>query len=225
MQMFISALVTNGQILSMWQNTVKFINYYAYRVIAPEKNSLDKDFWNIYCEKFYNEVVALSKKEPELIFIGENYDVADCCTCASSSHFIIFTEYSDYSMPVICGDCMRGYPLYKLPKTYDRTEYFDLLSWQIAYQACDTQFMEGIGERHGYKMMHDPKSSLSKMGMKIRDFLEIKTGKNFYYFLFCYYSKNKQTCPICGEKWMNKNKKIQYDYVCEKCHVVSNDIG
>ena len=90
----------------------------------------------------------------------------DSCTCEAPSHYILFSECLWAASPIICGDCKCPVPLYKFPKTYDGTEYFDLLGWQKAYRACDRQFYEGIGERHGYKMMHDPNSLLSKEALQ-----------------------------------------------------------
>lgn len=225
MQWFLSALYKNGQILSHYQNTVKFENHYACRVTAPEMDSLEEKYWNTYCKEFYKEVTGHSRRKPYLHFIGENYDVEDCCRCSSPSHYILMSEFATHTSPVLCGDCMKAVPLYKLPKTYYEEEYYDLLGWQKVYESCDRLFMDGIGERFGYKMMHDPKSMLSVEGRRICQFLEEKTGKPFYYFLFQYYSKNKAACPLCGEKWNNEDRtKIRYDYACRHCRVVSNDI-
>lgn len=227
MQWFISSLYKNGQILSAYQNTVKCSDYFACRVVALEIDSLGEKYFNKYTTQFLKDVIKISKKPPELIYIGENYDVEDCCTCASPSSYILYTDRISFGPPIVCGDC-RGYvPLYKFPKTYDETEYYDLLGWQKAYQACDRQFFEGIGERHAYNMMHDPNSFLSKEALRYSRLLEEKIGKPFYYFLFTYYKNNKPICPKCGEPWCNQDKeekfKLDYDYVCHRCRLVSDD--
>lgn len=224
MQWFLAALEKNGQILSHYYNTVKLDNHYACRVTAPEIDSLHERYWNTFCRKFYHEVAEKSVKMPVLQYIGENYDVPDCCTCSDPSHYILLSEYAQYTIPILCGDCLQTVPLYKFPKTYDKEEYYDVLSWQKLYESCDRQFTEGIGERFGYKMMHDPNSLLSREGMRICKFLEKETGKPFYYFLFQYYRKNKDTCPICNGQWVNQQTgKVHYDMVCHHCRIVSND--
>lgn len=227
MQWYLSSLYKNGQILSSFQNTVKYEDHFACRCVALEKDSLNRKYGNKYTEQFLENVAKRSRKPPKLQFIGENYDVEDCCACQSSSHYILRTDCQSPAPPVICGDCNRPVPLYRFPKTYDNSEYYDLLGWQKTYQACDRQFLEGIGERHGYKMMHDPNSALSRMGLQFCKLLEEKTQKPFYYYLFNYYSKTKPLCPNCGVPWHSGESdsayEVQYDYVCHRCRLVSND--
>lgn len=224
MQWFISSLYKNGQILRDYQNTVKLHDSYQYRVVAPEKTSLERKLYNKYSEGIFQKVLTLSAKPPELYFIGENYDVQDCCECSDSSHYILDADASECSSPIICGDCGCSVPLYRFPKTY-HDEYFDILNWQQVYCACWMQYLQGIGERHGYRMMHSYKSDLAIEGRGICTFLETHTGKPFYYFLFKYYSKNRKECPCCGDLWVNSDQKYNYGYVCHKCRLVSDDIG
>lgn len=224
MQWFISSLVNNGQILSGYQNTVKFADHYACRIVALEMDSLSEKYANKYTEKFFEDVLKQSAKPPELVFIGENYDIEDCCLCAAPSHYIMYADCQSCAPPILCGDCKNSVVLYKFPKTYDHSEYFDLLGWQKAYQACDRQFLEGIGERHGYKMMHDPNSPLSRIALEYCRLFEEQVGAPFYYFLFRYYSKNRKLCPSCGENWGNcEPNKFHYDFICHRCRLVSND--
>ena len=187
-------------------------------------DSLDEKYYNKYCKEFLSAVVEKSLKEPEVHFIGENYDAHEICNCETTSHYILFFPYRYIEYPVLCGDCLDSVPLYKLPKTYVDEEYHDVYAWQRVYDACNTQFMVGIGERYGYKMMNSPNSGLSKEGLRICSYWEMHTKKPFYYFLFKYYRKNKTTCPTCGQNWENKNEEIRYEYVCEKCRLVSNNI-
>ncbi len=222
---FIASLVNNGQILNEYQNTVKLEDCYACRVVALEMDSLSEKYWNKYSVKFFKEVEEMSARPAQLLLIGENYDDEDCCTCKSPSHYVLQTNMASALPPVCCGDCNKPVPLYKFPKTYDNSEYYDLLGWQKTYRSCDRQFYQGIGERHGYRMMNDPDSMLSKEALRYCAFFEEKTGIPFFYFLFKYYSPNKPVCPKCGEPWKNRDTgKIHYDYVCHKCRLVSNDI-
>lgn len=111
MQWFISALSKNGQILTSYQNTIKYSDHYAYRVVAPEMDSLDEKYYNKYCRKFLDSVTEKSLKAPEIQLIGENYDVEDSCSCKSPSHYILYTTYISEESPIICGDCIKSVPL------------------------------------------------------------------------------------------------------------------
>ena len=150
--------------------------------------SLLKSKHYLYVGFMCHQVIEKSLKAPEIYLIGENYDVQNSCGCENPSHYVLYIRYGlSKEYPIICGDCEKSIPLYKFPKTYtDDEEYHDILCWQRLYSACDTQFMLGIGERHGYKMMNDLNSELSKEGLRICAFLEEKVNKPFYYFLFKY---------------------------------------
>lgn len=224
MRWFISALEKTGQILPACQNTVRLKDCFACRVVCPERDSLNEKYGSKYTKQFFTELLEISRKPPQLTCIGENYDVDDCCTCVSPSHYILYTECWSFAPPIICGDCKHSVPLYRFPPTYEGEEYYDLLQWQRVYQSCDRQFLEGTGERHGYGMMHNPASPLSKEALKYCSVLETQIGKPFYYFLFRYYSRNKLMCPKCGKPWANTEPdRIHYDCVCHTCRLVSND--
>jgi Zn-ribbon-containing, possibly nucleic-acid-binding protein len=223
MYWFLASLSKNGLILEDFQNTVKQPDHYACRLIAPTKDSLNEKFYNKYNHKFLNELIGKSARAPEFEFIAENYDVPDSCVCEKSSHFILHTSYNSSVSPIICGDCLDPVPLFDFPKTYDDSEYYDILNWKKVYKACDMQFMQGIGERHGYKMIHCHDSALTQEGLRICTYLEDRVSKKFYYFLYDYYEKNKRTCPKCGSDWVNLQSDVfNYNYVCHQCRLVSN---
>ena len=56
MQWFISCLYKNGQILSEFQNTVKCAEYFACRIVAPERDSLSEKYGNRYTREFFEDV-------------------------------------------------------------------------------------------------------------------------------------------------------------------------
>jgi len=222
---FWAALSINGQILPTNEHTIKHNDHYALRVVAPQMDSLDKKHYNKYCKISIESVTEKSKIPPEIHFIGINYDAGKCCACENPSHYILHIPYGSAGYPVLCGNCEMSVPLHKLPRTYDENqEFHDVLCWWKVYKSCDKQFMVGIGERHAYKMMNDPNSHLSEEGLRICTLWEELVKKPFYYFLFKYYKKNKPTCPKCGENWVNDNGNFNYNYVCEKCRLVSNDL-
>jgi len=220
---FMSSLVLNGLILKDWQSTIKHDNYLTCRLTAFEQDSLEKNYYNRYNHQYFAALKEKSLKQPEYELIGANFDDEECCRCKNTSHFVLHGENYMNSSPVYCGDCFCPVPLYRFPKTHDESEYFDIISWQRAYCACDTQFMVGIGERHGYFMMHSPKSKLTQEGLRIAHFLEEKTGNPFYYYLYNFHSGNSIVCPICGKDWVNAESDLyHYDFVCKECRVIAN---
>lgn len=217
---YLAALSMNGQILQYGQITVfdqeRFINY----ILSPEENSLDLQYNNIYVNKFLESLCELSSRNPIHRIIGQSTDFEPSCNCESPSKYILYTTLWKHDSPIVCGDCMSSVPLYKLPKIEQEDEYFTVLSWQKAYSACDRLFMEGYNERGAYKRMSNPTSDISKLGRGICQSFERVTGKPFYYYLFHYYSRQKTTCPICGEAWrMESGFK---EYCCEECRLVSD---
>ncbi|MDR2869762.1 MAG: Zn-ribbon-containing protein [Deferribacteraceae bacterium] len=218
---FMAALANNGQILYSFINSVKYSNHYTCRVVVPEMDSLDEKYYNDSCKNMLHFVNERSVKPPDSSFIGENSHITNGCICKNSSHYVLYTFYLGEQSPVICGDCLKGVAIYKLPNDSE-LRYF---SWKWLHQACDRQFMNGIGERHGYKMMNDPKSALSQEGLEICANLEALVKKPVYYFLFKYYTKNKASCPKCGADWINYDNKFHYGYVCHNCRLASEDCG
>lgn len=222
-QSFFGSLVCNGLILEDHQSITKADDFFTCRVVTPEIDSLETKYFNKYNIRDFDVIKSKSAKAPSYQFIGENFDVNDSCECKAPSHYVLYTSYCSSASPITCGDCLATVPLYKFPKTYDDSEYFDVLTWQKAYRACDMQFMKDIGERHGYYMIHNPKSALTKAGLEICRYLEERVKKPFYYFLYDFYSKNKPTCPNCGQDWINDDFSVlNYDFVCQKCRLVSN---
>jgi len=225
MQWYVAALAKNGQILPTYQISTRLANCYVYHVVAPEMDSLDEMHDNKYCRMFLATVVEKSHTPPEISLVGGNYDIEDCCVCEDPSYYVLSTPDRAFEPPVVCGDCQKNLPLYRLPKTDDGEEYYAVLWWQRVYQACDLQFLSGIGERHGYRMMNNPTSELAEEGLRICAHWEEQVKKPFYYFLYKHYRRNGPTCPKCADNWVNEDPGIKYDYVCGKCRLVSNDLG
>lgn len=219
---FVEDLVLDGKVSGKGRNALKTENSYVYRLIVPEKESLDIKLFNEDCAMDWADITEFSVSEPKIAHIGEAMGMEPVCSCRNPSHYILFTMNGRGEPPVICGDCLKPVPLYRFKPTLDNVDYADILAWDKVYKACDAEFMGGIGERHAFKMMSDYSSALSEDALKICGELERTTKKPVYYFLFKYYTNPKKTCPKCGENWENFDEKYQYDFVCHNCRLVSN---
>lgn len=222
---YFSALSKNGQILINSCNSIymesKFVTYF----LAPEMDSIDAKNNNKYVSEFYAKFLELCRRKPSISIIGKSSDYELPCNCKSPSWYMLYTDYMTHESPIVCGDCGSTVPLYKLPKILGEDEYFKVLGWQKAYQACDRLFMEGIGERGAYQRLSKPTSDLSVLGREICEAFEKATGKPFYYYLFRYYSSHKLSCSICGSEWkLGDGESLFIDYRCDKCRLVGDKV-
>ncbi|MFZ5985721.1 MAG: DUF2310 family Zn-ribbon-containing protein [Bacillota bacterium] len=220
---YFGALIKNGQILMNDCNTIfqedKFITY----LLAPEQDSLDLRNSNKYVNDFYAKLLTLCTQEPTIQLLGKSSDYEDTCNCKTPSWYMLYSDYTTNESPVVCGDCGKSVPLYRLPKILGEDEYYTVLGWQKAYNACDRLFLEGIAERAAYQRLSKHTSDLSKMGREICTAFENAAEKPFYYYLFRYYSSHKTVCPICRDNWLlNESDRSFIDYRCNTCRLVAD---
>ncbi|WP_027627641.1 DUF2310 family Zn-ribbon-containing protein [Ruminiclostridium cellobioparum] len=227
---YFGALSKNGQILISSCNTVFEDDTYKTFLLAPEQDSLDSKYANKYVNEFYMKLMNLCIREPEIRIVGRSSDFELSCNCVSPSWYMLYSDHTITESPIVCGDCGRTVPLYKLPKILGEDEYYTVLGWQRAYNACDNLFLEGIAERMAYNRLSKPESDLSKEGREICQAFENKTGKPFYYYLFRYYARyystKKQNCPICGSEWrLDEDNTTFIDYRCDNCRLVADVVN
>ncbi|AEY66548.1 DUF2310 family Zn-ribbon-containing protein [Clostridium sp. BNL1100] len=223
---YFGALIKNGQILMNDCNTIfqedKFITY----LLAPEQDSLDLRNANKYVNEFYIKLLTLCTQEPTIQLLGKSSDYEETCSCETPSWYMLYSYYTTNESPVVCGDCGKSVPLYRLPKILGEDEYYSVLGWQKAYKACNRLFLEGIAERVAYQRLSKPTSDLSKLGHEICTAFENATEKPFYYYLFRYYSSHKPVCPICSLPWkLEEDNKSFMDYSCDKCRLVADEVN
>lgn len=222
---YFSALSKNGQILMKSCTTVFDDSNFTTYFLAPENDSLDINNDNIYVKRFYSEFMAICREKPDLKMLAKSSDYPASCKCESPSWYMLYTDHLVSESPVVCGNCENTVPLYKLPKILKEDEYFSVLNWQKAYNACDTLFMNGIAERLAYQRLSKVTSDLSVLGRNICKEFELATGKSFFYYLFRYKSHHKAACPICGKHWeLDNNNQLFIDYRCDDCRIVADKV-
>ncbi len=218
----------NGQILDEYFFAQSGRSFRAY-VQLPETTSLAHRHDNKYVKRAYAKLAEVCLEKPILKLVGET-DTGDTCDCKQPSHYILFTNFIQISPPMKCGDCFYSVPLYRLPKTYDESEYSDILGWEADYQRCDGLQMNcSTGERFGMREMSGLNSSLSKRGRELCQEIERLTGKPTYYYLDrsnavrSHSAEQKRRCPSCNGAWQLEGPLHEiFDFCCEPCRLLSN---
>jgi predicted nucleic acid-binding Zn ribbon protein len=218
------ALELNGQILRRHKSYTLVGDEYQLRVVAPEKTSFDIANENMNVTHTREAFEAAYGAPIEWKYVGENRNVTGSCSCDHSDYYILKGNMKDTVSPVLCGNCGKSIPLYRLPRNYQREEYYDILEWQRAYNDLNDLFKQGLDERYAYDMLNKANSSLNVEGRRIAKSLNERTGVRVYYHMFKYYGKNKNECPICGEDWKNEDEEYNVGYICHRCKLVSNDV-
>ena len=216
---FLGCLYKNGQILEEYE-LMELDGSLCTFVTPPEDDALKAENNNIYG----NESLAIVQENFIISseFFGKNMDADDeSCNCKEPSWYMLYADHISSESPVVCGDCGKTVPLYKLPFIFDEKEHYSVLRWQWAYKSIDSLWMQCLSDRFTYRQLHNPTSQLSKDGRDICSAFEEKLGKPFFYYLFNS-SKTSKTCPICGTDWKIYGEKTFVDYKCDKCRLVAD---
>ena len=191
-------------------------NAYFVFLTIPDKDALDPLFNSTYSNKYLYDI------ETKLEYLGENIDISECCCCNEPSWYMLYADYTSNESPVICGDCGREIPLYKIRHIMSEEEHFSILSWQKVYKSIDNIWMYCLSDKFSKKQLSDPNSQLSKNGMLICEELEKVLKKPVFYFLY-FPNKMPPNCPRCGEKWVKSKQTKTVDFVCDDCRLATDD--
>jgi predicted nucleic acid-binding Zn ribbon protein len=221
----LSALRNNGQILDDHFFAESGSDFRGY-VELPEVTSLDHQHDSKYVKLGYEKLAEAGLTTPLIKIVGKT-NTYKTCYCDNSASYLLYTTYSS---PVKCGDCFNSVPLYRLPKTYDNSEYYNLLAWAADHRCCDgLQRRCETGERFGTREISNLNSSLSKRGRALCQIIEQLTGKPTYYYLYRYVNarsfatEQKRLCPSCKGEWLLAAPLHEmFDFCCEPCRLLSN---
>jgi len=224
---FHAALYKNGQAIEreypIWINK----NRVTMNITCLEKNSLAKCNCNKYVLNHLKKLSELGFNKIHKSYLGIDPSCIETCECKASSAFILFSTYASYASPIRCYDCFKNVPLYQFQPICN-FEFLDIMTWYNDYKACDSLQMHcSVGERFALKQLGDPKSALSKMGLKICEELAKQTKKPFYYFLMKHYGISKRDelqrkCPLCKRPWLKQKIHRLFHFQCKNCSLLSN---
>jgi len=215
---YLGCLYKNGQILESY-DLIEGQGCLWALVTLPDDEAIKAENNNVYANKYHNAVQELFTVSLEPL--GKNMGQDESCSCKEPSWYMLYTDWTLSESPVVCGDCGKAVPLYKMPHILDTDEHHGVLGWQGAYNSTDKLWIYCLSDRFTFRQMHDPQSRLSEDGMSICKAFEEKLGKPFFYYLFNNSRTNKK-CPMCGADWKIRGEKTFVDYKCEKCRVVAD---
>lgn len=215
---YLGCLYTNGQILWDYE-VVQADAAWQALVTLPEDDALDEQYRSGYVQSDHQKVAE--RFELSMEPVGRNMNQGSACGCEDPSWYMLYTDHTLTESPVVCGDCGKTVPLYKLPYILGEAEHFSVLSWQRAYRSVDALFMHGLSDRFTLRQMRHPQSRLSLEGRDICRAFEQAVGKPFYYYLF-HYERTRKVCPVCAADWWVEEEKTFVDYRCEDCRLVAD---
>lgn len=191
---------------------------------------------NALSEKYNDDSANLNIKNLEkwcnsklmIRSIGEVYPKhKGICQCEKPGFYLLFTHAFNDEGIVTCGTCNRITPLYKLK--LEHSVRYEMLNWEANYEACDhLQLGCTVGEKWATKQMSDPKSQLSKQGLKICKYFTEVLGVPMYYYLYNYrhisHPQDKsRKCPQCHSEWLlEKSLHEFYNFKCDECRLISS---
>lgn len=216
---YLGTLYKNGQILKGYDLVKHGSEYHAF-VTVPENDALEEKHHNHY------GIIALAKLEEVFLItseeMGKNMSCNDSCKCEQPSGYMLYSDFCLQESPLICWDCGKSVPLYKLPYIGNEKEHYQVVSWQQAYNSVDQLWMNCLSDRFTYHQLTSPQSQLSKEGRDICTELEKEMGRPVYYYL--YHEHEKMTnCPVCGKPWSESGHKEIVALKCDACRLATDE--
>jgi predicted nucleic acid-binding Zn ribbon protein len=225
----LGSLRHNGQLIGREMIPYKDEGQICATIFTAAENALNKKCYNKYVKDGISLIERLSGKKIEIKYVGTTDDeIHSICKCKKYSYFVL--RYYNQLSPILCGNCNKAIPLYKMPKLHD-FGYWNVTSWQSNYMACVVLDVNcTVGEKWAIKQQCNAHSELSKQGRAVANSIKISTGVKTYYYLSNFSKKSKEKdmarpCPGCGGKW--RLKAEIHDYVwfkCNKCLLMSGNV-
>lgn len=222
------ALYRNGQLSHVSIPSARLTNGVDCYLSLPKEDSLSHEYNNLYVNE---ALIVLKQNQIEInaiAILGEEYDAQPACRCLSPKYYLLYTSYaSTRESPLICCDCFKPVPLYRISKTYD-DGYGDILGWRSNYQACDRLQMNcTVGDRFGVNQLTNPDSPLSEQGREICREMERLISVPVYYHLLNPSAIGKKVdpnrlCPVCANEWrLTDILGEKFYFRCDNCRLIS----
>lgn len=215
---FLSTLRMNGQILTY---TIVDDGESSYAIaVAADDDALDEGYYDCYTKKYLTRLGVAYE------VLGTDVCATDCCHCGAAEYYLLRADYDEISSPVICGDCGREIPLYRIPYVFGEEEHFRILSWQEMYQRVEGLWLDGLSDRFTKRQMIDVNSQLNRQGAELCTELERKLQRPVFLYvrnpIGGWYQAEKnnrilQACPKCGKNLRTESSVSAG--LCDQCRL------
>ena len=225
-----SVLHLNGQTVGGF-DVYKDGEFIYLTTVVPTEEALLGNFDNEYVR------VRLGKINEfftfEVILEGENLEYKDSCSCEKPTWYYLYSNGKGES-PLVCGDCDKPFPLYKITQTRNNKEHDEIIGWALANDAMHKLWIHGLWDRFTYREMSMYNSKLNREGRKICKEFEKTLGIAVYHYIYCFYEQcsddecsivpkglpnmTPPVCPQCGGEWTDDSIFCK----CEKCRLIAD---
>jgi predicted nucleic acid-binding Zn ribbon protein len=218
---YIDALRKNGQILTVSVNPFLQGKSILLFLSLPAKDGLSKSNHNARSRSALSDVLRLLKKPPIYKHEGTRAEGSLECKHSHRSMHILLTNLMTNDSPLVCGDCSKPVPLFRLPYPGGK-DFHEVLRWVSAYQSCEELYLDsGFGERFAWQQMSTPNSELTRRGRTLCKAWESIVRKPFYYYLPIEEPLSKANCPGCNGQFANLNQSSRFKH-CKKCRLATS---
>ncbi len=189
---------------------------YAVYVIMPGADALSLDFCSDESVEIIRKLAAIFSLKVETL--GAAVTCEDSCDCAAPSWYMLYTDLATEESPVVCGDCGKPVPLYKLPAIPDKEGQSNFLNWQDQFKAIQKLDIYNYNDGFTDGEIYAPDSRINKMGRALCRAME--KGKKVPVF---YHMEMKKgvgaVCPLCGREWSRTANEAISGKLCTFCRI------
>ncbi len=189
---------------------------YGVYVIMPGADALELEFCSEESVDIIKKLAAIFSLK--VTALGAAVTCEDSCECESSSWYMLYTDLATEESPVVCGDCGKPVPLYKLPAIPDKEGQSNFLNWQDQFKALQKLDMYNYAPAFTDREMYDVNSRINKMGRALCRALE--GAKNLPVFYHLEQKKvDGSVCPLCGREWSRTANEDISGKLCTFCRI------
>lgn len=188
---------------------------YAVYVIMAGADALDLGFCSEESVESIKKLAAIFSLKVESL--GAVVSCEESCTCEAPSWYMLYSDLTTEESPVVCGDCTKPVPLYKLPAILDKEGQSNFLNWQDQYKALSR--LDTYNYAHDFTSgeITDPASRINKMGRALCRAMEKAKSVPVFYHLE--QRKGGDACPLCGKEWSRTANEEISAKLCTFCRI------